>query len=485
PRAPQNRHRAPALRNPPATAAATDGRQRSLHGYWPAESLPEVLMPGYMTPQQQQQLRNNLPPAPNQPKPPNSTGGVPAYSGPPIPAAPPVPPTPLAGIDQAIGRQKANTPAQPISLQGGQVSYNPTTAPYGFDMNTPGVREQFWDRNQNMWFDSPSLDWVDQQLPQFQDPWFGETFNQQNVGAMGAPGAGQQFWNGISGQYNQMSPAEQKLQQGYQGPNNAQIAFDTTRSQLPGSLQPQFDAYYDRMKQKVMSDVNSQSAARGSYGSNTALNNSIGAGLDIEAQRAKAATDFSLDDSANQRAWFDSLGTLGRNADLSGLGIFGANQDAAQYGLDKTKTFGDLAFRAEDTDFNKRKTMSDIAFGIDDSRRQRLDSGISTAFGSDAAHHGQLQDAYGAAGQAQNARETRINNLQNQLAGFSNDVQNFMMQNYDKLLGGDMQMSDQEIEAMIAETADARGWSDQQREVFARDLKGAMEAAGSAKEAGL
>jgi hypothetical protein len=447
-------------------------------------------MAGYQDPRNGNQPRPGYqdPRNGSQPKPAPAPAPPPAYSGPTIPMAPQTPPPgqgpvlPPTQNGPIFSPQNGGPGApQPISLQGGNVSYNPTTAPYGFDMSTPGVREQFWDQNQGMWFDSPSLDWVDQQLPQFQDPWFGETWNQQNIGTMGAPGAGQQFWNGISGQYNQMSPAEKALQQGYKGPNNAQTAFDMTKSRLPGSLEPQFDAYYDRMKQKVMSDVNSQSAARGAYGSNTALNNTIGAGLDVEAQRAKAATDFSLADSANQRDWLSSLGTQGRNADLSGLDIFGANKDAAQYGLDRTKTFGDLAFRAEDTDFNKRKTMSDIAFGIDDSRRNRLDSGISTAFGSDAAHHGQLQDAYRAAGDAQNAREGRIGGLYDDVSGMSNDVMNFMMQNYDKLLGGDMQMSDQEMEAMIAQTADERGWNDQEKERFARDLKAGVEAYAAAK----
>jgi hypothetical protein len=423
----------------------------------------------YLTPEQQKQLA------------PTSSSPTPAPAAP--APAPSVPPNPLAGIGYAIGKQKASTPAQPVAYNGGY--YNPTTAPFGFDMTTPGVKEQMWNNNQNLWFQSPQLDWVDNLLPQFQDPWQGEKTNEGLLSTIANPGAGQQYWAGIQGSANTPTGAEKAIAAGYKGPNNAQTAFDMTKGRIPDSFQPQFDAYYDRMKNKVMSDVNSQSAARGAYGSNTALNGSVGAGLDVEAQRAKALTDFMFKNSEDQRAWMDSLSNQGRTADLSGLDIFGANEKAAQYGLDKTKTLGDLAFKAEDENFNKQKTLSDIAFGMDQDKLTRLTAGANIGFGSDLAHRGRLQGAFNEAGEAQNAHDTRINNLQGALAGFSNDVQNFMTQNYDKLLGGDQQMSDQEIEAMIAETADERGWTDQERERFSRDLKGAMEAASDAKQAGL
>lgn len=364
-------------------------------------------------------------------------------------------------------------PVQPISYNGGY--YNPTTAPHGMDMSAPGVAEQFWNNNQNLWFNSPQLDWVDSLLPQFNSPWFGEAWNQQNLSGIGAAGAGQQYWNGISGQANMMTPAEQMTSKGYQGPNNAQTAFNMTKGQLPGSLQPQFDKFYDRMADKAMSNVNSQAAARGVYGSNSALNNSIGAGLDVEAQRAKAATDFSLQDSQNQRAWLDSLAGQGRAADLSGQGAFDLNLRAGNQYLDRIKTFGDLAFRAEDMDFAKDKAMSDIAFGIDDQRLDRLGAGVSTAINSHQAHQGQLEGAFDAANITQNQREDRIDQLYNDVADMGNDVMSFFSENYDKLLGGDMAMNDQEIQAMIAQAADERGWSQQQQDRIFRDITGLID----------
>lgn len=325
--------------------------------------------------------------APGKQAPPAPSGNVylPKPVKPTAPQTPPLPPTP--------------PPLPPIPTQGGKVNYQPTEAPYGYDMSMPGVMEQFWNNNQGMWFNSPSMDWVDSQLSQFQDPWEGERSASQLLGSA------MQHWNGVDGGFNTSS-----------------------NSSRGGSLQPQFDAYYDRMKDKAISDVNTQAAARGSYGSNAALNGSIGAGLDVEAMRAKAATDFSLADSENQRLW-------------------------------------------QLTNDNHLKNLSDLAFGLDDSRRNRLDSGISTAFGSHYGHQSQLQNAFGAAGEAQNAREGRVGGLYNNVSDFSGDAMSFFATNYDQLLGADAATLDSILQTMLAETADQRGWNQQQQERIFRDVK--------------
>ena len=385
----------------------------------------------------------------------------------PTPPTPPLPPP-------------APTPAQPISFNGGKQSYNPVTAPFGFDQSTPGMYEQLFQNNQNLWLQSPQQDWVMAQLPTFQDPWAGQREIESTFGDHG-PRYTSDYWAGVQGKNN--TPVEDKMAAGYTGPNNAQTAFDLTKSQLPGSFQPQFDAYYDRMHDKVMSDVNSQSAARGAYGSNTALNNSIGAGLDVEAQRSKALTDFMLEDSANQRAWLDSLGTQGRNADLSGVDIFGANEKAARYGLDKTVDLGNIAFNADKADAERDRFELDRAKTAEDLQRERLDAGISTAVGSESQRQGQLHGLFGSALTAQNAQENRVNNLQNTLAHFSSDVQDFVNSYYDQLIGGDKQVTDQELQTMIAQAADERGWDQYQQERIFRDAKTAIDAINGKKTA--
>lgn len=358
----------------------------------------------------------------------------------------------------------------PISYNGGY--FNPTTAPFGFDMTAPGEYEQMWKNNQGLWMQTPQLDWVNSLLPQFQDPWTGEQTAQNVMGTIANPGAGQQYWTGIQGSFNNIG---NNVTGGYKGPNNASEAYGMTKGMMPGSLQPKFDAYYDRMHDKAMSDVNSQSAARGAYGSNAALNNSIGAGLDVEAQRAKAATDFELANSQNQMGWANLLGNQARGADLSGLGIYGANLQGAQLGLDKARLGGELAFKSEGMDFDKKKALADLAFASDEHKLSRLDAGVSTAFGLNKDYHDILRDAFGFAGGAQDRRERRVNTLYGQNEDFSNDVLGFLGENFDKLLGSDEKTFGSTLQNQIAQVADERGWNQQQQERIFRDAKAAWD----------
>jgi len=412
--------------------------------------------------------RNGASPQP--PPRPRQTSGkdVPEFSG-------PLPPTPPLFPDPMVPPAPPPPPPAPVAHGGGH--YNPTTAPFGHDMSTPGVREQFWNNNQALWFQNPQLDWVNEQLGQFNDPWQSETFNAGILGSIGQPGAGQSYWNGLSGSLNSPTASQNATSGGYRGPNLAEQAFEQTQRALPGSLQPQFDAYYDRMRDKTMSAVNTQAAARGAYGSSSALNGSIGAALDVEANRAKAGTDFSLADSKNQADWFALLGSQGRAADLSGQGAFSLNQQQGRDELDRVKTYGDLAFRAEEMGFDKGKAMSDIAFGIDDQRLERMGAGIDTAFKADHAYDNDRDTAFRAAGDAQRDREGRISGLYGDLEGMSEDVMGFFTKNYDQLLGADEATFDQMLSTMIAQTADQRGWDSQQQERIFRDAKAAWDMA--------
>lgn len=422
---------------------------------------------GQLTPQQQADLRTNgrPPPTPRgQAQAPNAPLPGPARQPPPAPA----PGVPAFTQTTNVPAFTPNTWVPPVPEPTAPNPVGPA-APNGFDMSMPGATEMQWDATKDKWNSSPTLDWAQQQLTQFQDPWQGA---QSISDAMGQPQQqmqGAQYWAGVQGKSN--TPAENQMAAGYQGGNNALSAFNQTQSALPGSLQPQFDAYYDRMAQKNMSNVNSQAAARGAYGSNTALNGAIGAGLDAEAQRAKAATDFSLQDSANQRNWMDTLGTQARNADQTGLDAFGADQKAAQFGLDKTKTMSDIAFGVDDRQLDRDKFGLDQARTLDELTQKRLDSGISTAFGVDQGWTGRLAGAQNASSTAQRAREGRIGQLYNDQVGMSNDVQSFLKDNYDAILGGDTAMSDNELQTMIAQQADQRGWDQQTQERIFRDAK--------------
>ena len=118
---------------------------------------------------------------------------------------------------------------------------------------------------------------------------------------------------------------------------------------------------------------------------------------------------------------------------------------------------------------------------MDKLKLDRLGAGTASAFGSDDRHHGRLSDAFKYANETQDQREGRVNTLYDQVKGFSKDSQDFVMENHDKLLGGDQQMSDAELDTLIAKEADQRGWDQQTQDRIHRDAKEVMDMAMKSK----
>lgn len=251
-------------------------------------------------------------------------------------------PAPLNG-----GPQKMPTP--------GRNGYTPTTAPYGMDQTNPGVQEQFWNQNQNLW----------------------------TKGAFQGPGQGEQFWNQVSGSFN--TPG-----------NN-------------GNLQPQFDAAYDRAKEKAVGTANQQAAARGVYGSSAALNNVGNVITDIEAARAKEASNFALANSQNQR---------------SQLGMY-----------------GDMAFRAQDAN------MANRGFDLN-----------------------ALNSAYNASGSAQGQRDNRIQTQFGNTMAMTGMYMPFLQNNYDQMLSTDMGLMTGAQEMGVSGTANALANQQANRQQFNQDI---------------
>lgn len=258
---------------------------------------------------------------------------------------------------QAAGQQNPSINSAPQGMPTpGKNGYTPTTAPYGMDQSNPGVQEQFWNQNQNLWL----------------------------KGAFQGPGQGEQFWNQVQGNFNT---------------NN--------------NLQPQFDAAYDRSRDKAVGAANQQAAARGVYGSSAALNNVGNVIGDFESNRAKAATDFALANAANQRA------NLGQ--------------------------YGNLAFQAQDAG------MANRAFDL-----------------------GALGQAYGAAGSAQDARRARTQDAFGNTAAMAGMYMPFLQNNYDQLLGTDMSLVTGATQAGPAATAQALAQQSNNRQQISQDFSNAL-----------
>jgi hypothetical protein len=353
---------------------------------------------------------------------PEKPGGVPAFGA-----------TPNAGTATWYAGQNGTQPPQQQGQQQnwwqqpqkptvGKSGHINTTAPYGMDQSAPGAAEQNWQQNQDKWYQQPQLDWANSQLPAFGEEGFGESYNKENMGSFGAPGQGQQHWDSVSGKFNEIGK--------YNQPNLAAESYQRTVDNLPGSIQPTFDAAFDRARDKSVGAANTQASARGAYGSSAALNGVNSVITDIEAARADRAGDFALKDSANQRSWLDSAANQGRSADLSGLGM-------ADFGLRGAQGFSDMAFKAENADLARDKFASDAAFGVQGAEQTRMGQGIDAALGIDSQQLNRLNSGQNAASSAQGARETRINNLADVNRNQQNDMVNFLRQQYGDMFAGD------------------------------------------------
>jgi hypothetical protein len=271
------------------------------------------------------------------------------------------------------GQQKA--PAQPAPQSAtpqqapqtplpGKNGYTPTTAPYGMDQTNPGVKEQHWNQNQNLWMN----------------------------GAFAGPGQGQQFWNQIQGNYNKASQ----------------------------DLTPQFDKYYDRARDQAAGAANQQANARGAYGSSAALNNVGNVIGGVEADRAKASTDFMFQNESNKSRALDQYGNLAFGAEALG------NQ---QRGLD----------------------LQALA--------------------------GQSNEA----GQAQDARDRRIQGMFDNGFRAQEDATGFLNNRYGNMLSSDQDLYTGATNAGPAATADALAASQNRRQQNSQDLSNGLSLYGAFK----
>ena len=176
-----------------------------------------------------------------------------------------------------------------------------------------------------------------------------------------APGKGEQVSNAFLNHYGS---------EGLPGvTNNSQGAYDSwsaTAGPAPGAIpEANMSKYYDNASQKAQNTINRQQAARGSYGSSSAIGNLAQAETDLRAQQARDEAQYGLQrgqyelqrgqyglsraglagslagqadassraNSENERGWVGTLSDLGFQNQKTGTGRFltglGLEQDAA------------------------------------------------------------------------------------------------------------------------------------------------------------
>jgi hypothetical protein len=188
------------------------------------------------------------------------------------------------------------------------------------------------------------------------------------AGGLGAPGAGEQYWNQVQGSIN--------------APGSTQQVFNELHGQMPQIAQtPGLDPYYNNAAKNLSEDINRQYASRGMFGSTPALQG-IGRGLtDLRADQAKNEADYNLKRLAEQRAWTGQLDTAAQNADQSGLGKLLAggqiSQGAEALQHQGSNILGNLLTQGGQLDIQKLQAYLTGGLGAETAKNNR----VGTLFG--------------------------------------------------------------------------------------------------------
>lgn len=162
----------------------------------------------------------------------------------------------------------------------------------------------------------------------------GQQFGASKSG-FGAPGAGEQYWNGISGKAGDVPFTAQ----------NAQGAYDQFQASTPANMDP----YYNRAQQLQEGAINSAAAARGMGGASSTTNQLAASDTNLRAQQAKDEAQYGLnraqlggqlasgaDQSSSQNiqnrlGWMTGLGSLANQTQSGELSrLLGGMQGAGQ-----------------------------------------------------------------------------------------------------------------------------------------------------------
>jgi len=178
---------------------------------------------------------------------------------------------------------------------------------------------------------------------------------------MQGPGSAEQYYAAAAPFYGQQGFGDQywqqnqgRIQGGPQGlTSNAQTAFNQGL-QTSADMSP----YYDRAKERAVSDVDKSFASRGMFGSSAATGQVGQTVADLEAQRSRDEAQYGL-----QRAGM--LGSLGSGADASNLGNAGMDLSYLQGGANMAGMFDQNAL-------NRVNSGMNAAVGAQDARRTRV-----------------------------------------------------------------------------------------------------------------
>lgn len=332
----------------------------------------------------------------------------------------------------ATGGPFSETPYTGPTLQAG--SGGPTGA---MDITSRGAGENWWKNNRNR-LNDPSLS--EQNAAGATERLSGltasEQFANQNRATFSGPTASQ-------GEFASM---------GQQGAT----ALDQARGAM-GDM-PNFDAFYDRARERQAGGINDQLAARGGYGSSAGLDQLSQGMSDLNAAQANREADFAMSQvqqTLDAAGMSDTLNMQGQELRLTGAG----QADIQQQGM---LGLGLDAAGQSDVNLQGQQTgLADILLGSDEANLGRFDAGLRGSTG------------------AQNLKEGRVGLGYDIQSGATRDFLNTLGPSLAAMIGGDAGLFETGLagEVGVAELAanNARGnrtyESDQQQNRIGTVLK--------------
>jgi hypothetical protein len=188
------------------------------------------------------------------------------------------------------------------------------------------------------------------------------------------------YWAGVQGMAGNMPGVSNRADEAYQlwSQSNQDLP------QLPG-----LDPYYDRQRDTMMAELNSQLAASGLAGSSRGASLKSDALIGLGSEQANREADYALALDEARRANLGLGGYLGAGADVSS----GRQADTA---LEQLLGFGDLASAAGNEEIARALGIfgGKQAAASDDLDRLGLVSDIGS--GVQGAREGRIEQAFGA-----------------------------------------------------------------------------------------
>jgi hypothetical protein len=291
------------------------------------------------------------------------------------------------GAPWATGGGATDTTGSPAPDE----SPSPFYGTQSYALTQPGAGERWNDATWYRYLSDPYSRGIRENIEQMGGPgqsqdFYATAFGQGGAGAGGMRGRGPESVM-LGGHMMGMGDVTQRLGRGTAG-ERFQRGFAGRRPDV--GMDAGLDPYYDRAKQRAMSDIERETAALGAYGSSAGQDLKREALTDLAAEQANREADFRMRQLAEERGW-EGLGgqlagqagaqQLGRDAAMRQWDVLGGQlagqAGAAQRGW--TAQGAQAAQAAETADFMRDQAVGQAFNQLSHHDLQRLVSGQNTA----------------------------------------------------------------------------------------------------------